>query len=370
MKQGSGATRIAVFLPSVDGGGAERVMVQIAGGLAQRGFVVDLALGLARGPYLADVHSDVRVLDLQAHRVMAALMPLARYLERERPFALISALSHANVIALFARRLARSSTRVVVSERRQAGWRDERRSRAFGNALLASMRMMYPSAHAVVAVSNGVARDVAAATGLPVESIRTIYNPGPSPEQLARADVALDHPWFAAGQAPVIVAMGRLVEQKDFATLVDAFALLRARMASRLLILGEGPLRGDLIRRVRAHRLEHDVELHGFVDNPFPYLKRAALFVLSSRVEGLPGSLIQAMALGAPVVSTDCPSGPDEILEHGRWGRLVPVGDATAMANAMYATLLEPRSADASLGARRFTLDAAVDSYLDAAGWR
>ena len=148
-----------------------------------------------------------------------------------------------------------------------------------------------------------------------------------------------DHPWFAPGAPPVILGAGRLTEQKDFPTLIRAFALVRKKHPARLMILGEGEERSKLETLVQELGLEKEVSLPGFVDNPYKYMKRAAVFVLSSRWEGFPNVLVEAMALGTPVVSTDCPNGPAEILENGKWGELVPVGETQSLASAVLRTL-------------------------------
>lgn len=360
--------RVALFIPSLRGGGAERMMLNLAGEFAERGLNVDLILAKAEGPYLAEKHPSVRLIDLKAPRVLFSLPGLVRYLRRERPVALLSALDHANLVALWARRLARVPVRVVASVRSTvsqatAGSRSKR-----SRWILQGMRLFYPRAEAVVAVSEGVARDLAELTGLSREKIKVIYNPVVNQVLFAKSEEALDHPWFLPGEPPVILGVGRLTQAKDFPTLIRAFALVRKKRAARLMILGEGEERPKLEALVRELGLEREVTLPGFVDNPYKYMKRAAVFVLSSRWEGLPGVLIEAMASGAPVVSTDCPSGPREILEDGRWGRLVPVGDVYALAEAIIETLDEEHHPDVANRAKDFAVELAVEKYINVLG--
>jgi len=201
------------------------------------------------------------------------------------------------------------------------------------------MRLFYPWADKVVAVSKGVADDLVRITRLPKDKIQVIYNPVVTSEFFIKAEEPLDHPWFKPGEPPVILGVGRLTEAKDFPTLIRAFTLVRKERPARLMILGEGEDRPKLDALVKELGLEKDVALPGFVENPYKYMKRAAVFVLSSKWEGLPTVLIEAMALGTPVVSTACPSGPSEILEGGKWGRLVPVGDVEALAKAIVEAL-------------------------------
>lgn len=354
--------KLAIYLPSLRGGGAERVMVLLANGFAARGIATDLVLASAEGPYLADVSPHVRVVDLGAARVIRSLPGLVRYLRREQPRALLGALNHANVIACLAHRLAGVPTRLVVSERSTLS--QARPGNRRGLVVPWFMRRVYPWADAVVAVSKGVADDLVRTIGLDPAKVHTLYNPVVTDDLSLKAQASVDHPWFAEGEPPVFLGVGRLTEAKDFPALIRAFGLLRARRPARLMILGEGELRPRLEALVQELNLEDDVQLPGFMANPFAYMARAAVFVLSSKYEGLPGVLIQAMACGAPVVSTDCPSGPAEILEGGRWGRLVPVGDVAALAEAMAATLDEAIHPDVTTRALEFGVDEAVEGYL------
>ncbi len=317
-------------------------MLRLVGHLVASGEAVDLVFGRAAGPFLREVPEGCRVVDLGASRVALALPGLARYLRTSRPRALVSALDHANIIALMAARLARTGTPVVVSVRstmsthlaRSSNWKE----RLF---LAPLMRRWYPSAAAVVAVSEGTAADLRELLQRRAP-VTVIGNPVVTPALADLAAAGITHPWFVEGGVPVIVAVGRLTDQKGFDTLLDAFAQVRSRMPARLWIAGQGVLAGALREQVRRLGLEADVELAGFVPNPFPYIRHARVFALRSRFEGLPTVLIEAMALGTRVVATDCPSGPAEILENGRWGRLVPVDDVPALAAALEDAITSP----------------------------
>jgi len=356
--------KLAVFLPSLRGGGAERAVLTLANGFASRGYTVDLVLVSAEGPYLKEISPSVRVVDLKAVRVSSSLLKLVRYLRREQPIALLSAMSHANVIAVLARLLARVATRIVVSERANF-------SVARANATSLRRRMMgffmrfaYPYSAGVVAISSGVADDLANSIGIPRESISVVYNPVLVDSILAHGEIRPDHPWFRPHESPVIIGVGRLVPQKDFHSLIRAFARLRKTRQARLLILGEGVLRRELEMLSMQLGLQDVVSIPGFLDNPFAYVKNSAVFVLSSAWEGFGNVLVEAMVCGTPVVSTACPSGPGEILENGRWGRLVSVGDVEALAEAMAATLDEREHPDVAARAAEFGIDRAMDGYL------
>ena len=207
---------------------------------------------------------------------------------------------------------------------------------------------------------------MAQVTGIPRERIKVIFNPSVVGTEVAeKAKAPLDHPWFEPGQPSVVVAVGRLQEQKDYATMIRAFAQVRKARPVRLLILGEGKERPMLEALIEELGLQEDVGLPGFVMNPYAYLARASLFVLSSRWEGLPTVLIEALCCGTPVVSMDCPSGPREILRGGEYGRLVPVGDAEALARAIEKTLDEERSSPPAKSWQPYDLHNNVDQYMD-----
>jgi glycosyltransferase involved in cell wall biosynthesis len=213
-------------------------------------------------------------------------------------------------------------------------------------------------------VSRGAADDLARTSGLPRDRVEVVYNPVITPTMLALARQAPDHPWFAPGQPPVIVGAGRLTRQKDFFTLLRAFAEVRRRRPARLIILGEGEDRSALQALADDLGVADEVALPGFQENALAYMAGSAVFALSSAWEGLPTVLIEALAAGARVVSTDCPSGPREILQDGRLGALVPVGDAVALAAAILEALGRPAGAVPVDALTPFTRDASVDHYL------
>lgn len=226
-------------------------------------------------------------------------------------------------------------------------------------------RVLFPYAEKIVAVSRGVAEDASTFLGLPRDRMNVIYNPVVRPELFDQAKLPIDHKWFQAGEAPVLIAIGRLTLPKDFPTLIRAFALVSSKRPARLLIFGEGEERPALESLVRDLNLEDSVMLPGFVDNPYAYLARARMFVLSSLYEGLPTALIEALALGKSIVSTDCRSGPREILNNGAYGRLVPVGNVEALADAIQDELEEgPRDLPEDV-CRMFTEESAVNKYLE-----
>ncbi|MER3472566.1 MAG: glycosyl transferase [Armatimonadota bacterium] len=355
--------RLALYLPSLAGGGAQRVFLHLAKGFVHRGYEVHLVLARAEGPYLPQIPHEVRVVDLHAPRVLASLPGLVRYLRRERPFALLSALDHANTVAICARSIARVPTRVVVTVHSTPSQVVAHARTLPARLLPLWTRPFYRWAHAVVAVSQGVADELVRYMGVPAQKVRMIYNPIITPDLLRKAEEPLDHPWFRDGEPPVVLGAGRLTAPKDFPTLIRAFAIVRQQRPARLMILGEGEERPALSALVQELGLEEDVSLPGFMQNPSPYMKRAGVFVLSSRWEGLPTVLIEALALGTPVVATNCPSGPAEALKGGQIGALVNVGDVRALAEAIQSAIdgkLRPASQE---DLAPYTLEYALERY-------
>ena len=354
----------------------------LVNGFAARGYTVDLVVVAARGPLVSLLDPRVRLVALtdwvEGHsfarlprrvQLFIGLRRIVRYFREARPGVFMAAASHVHVPVLIAHRIAACDVPLVlrVSNHlsRSGSGGAKPKTRLFAPRLA---RRLYPRAAAIVAVSQGVADDVHAVTGYPRARIHALHSPILTDELRERAEAPLDHPWFAAGEPPVVLGVGRLVKQKDFPTLIRAFARVRGGRPARLLLLGRAKnnkKRRRLTDLIASLGVTADVQLAGYVDNPLAYMKRAAVLVLSSAWEGLPGVLIEALACGCPIVSTDCPSGPSEILAGGEYGRLVPIGDDVAMAAAINATLDEPPARDALRArAEEFSADRAIDRYL------
>lgn len=369
---------IALFVFNLGDGGTSRRTLTLAHAFAARGHRVHLLVVRPDGPLRNELSPCIRLVELESGllrllpvrgrrrlQMWASIPALVRYLRQERPDVLLAAASHANPAALWARRLARTGTRLVLrasSHLSHSAWNRKRLPRPL---LPVFARLFYPWADAVIAVSEDVARDLSKVTGMPRERIVTIPNPVVTPELEEKARASLDHPWYRPGQPPVVLGVGRLVAAKDFPTLLRAFARLRARRLIRLMILGEGKGRAGLAALAEQLGIVGDVQFPGYVDNPFPYMARSAVFVLSSAYEGSPGVLIEAIACGCPVVSTDCP-GAAEILGGGVYGPLVPVGDDAALAMAVASVLDSPPKHE-RLQARAwgYGVDRATERYLE-----
>ena len=393
--------RILILAPSLAGGGAERITLLLASSLLDRGHEVDLQVRelvcdypqeVPRGTRLFFPSSNVNTAyQTSLEQLAVTLHPLiptslrfprlalgasisrnqwalltsrnlprwavaiATYIDRERPDALLAMMTPAVASATLAVRLAQHQVRTTVGVQHNRFTSKRETYRA---------RKSYPYANAAVGVSSGVTSKLAELPGISSDRLHTIYNPVVSKDLLQKANEIPDHPWFNESGPPIVLAIGRLHDQKDFPTLLTAFARLLSQCPARLIILGEGSLRPTLLALAHSLQISEHVDFPGFVKNPFAYLAKARLFVLSSRYEGLGNVLIEAMACGCPVVSTDCPFGPAEILENGRWGKLVPTEDPEALAKAMIDTMDTPPQRDALRErASYFSVERAVDRY-------
>lgn len=350
-------------MPSLLGGGTERVASILAAGFVKRGHAVDLLLARREGPYLSAIPPEVRIVDFHKGGVLGCLPQLVRYLRRERPDAVLSAMSHTNVVTLLASRLAGRPSRVVVSER--SSFSECRRNyRSLRDRLVRLlMRVTYRWADKVIVVADEMIEDLHKGIGLPRAHMVCVPNPAVPEDFEQRSRQPIEGAPFDQGR-PVIVAAGRLNFEKDFPILIRACALVRRSTDVALVILGEGPDRQALEALVAELGLGEHVFLPGFVENPFPFLRAASVFALSSRFEGMPGVLIQAMACGTPVVSTDCRTGPRELLGDGAWGTLVPVGDPVRLAEGLMAALARKDHPDVRQRIERYRVDSAIDGYL------
>ena len=397
---------VGFLLAGLDGGGAERTMLNLAAALIARGHRADLVIPRLAGDYRAAIPGGMRVwraripgtdreilraversgIQVEAMtvnpigvarswlvlgrkgfhlpvrrrlRVYAYATMIARYVREARPQVLVSALPGADAAAVCAAELTERAVPVVVTVRNVP-------EDYYAPEWLTASRALYPLADAVVAVSRGVAESVQRSLRVDAGRVRAIYNPIPADSIRRLAQEEVTHPWFADGAPPVVLSVGREAPSKDYPTLVEAFGLARREVDSRLVILGRlsAPYRARLESLARGHGVEGALGFVDFDENPYRYMRRAGLLALSSRSEGLPGVILEALACGTPVVSTDTPCGPREIL--GGWGDLPPVGDAPALARALVATLRGERPTEEALRARAadFSPEKAADAYV------
>jgi glycosyltransferase involved in cell wall biosynthesis len=356
---------IACFFSTSGHSGVDRIARHLLPEIAARGYRVDLLKVRGHGPTLAASHPNLGIVDLGHRSTYACLPALVRYLRHARPVALLTDKDRVNRTALLARAIARTDTRLLLRLGTTVSVNLASRGRLERGLQRASMHYLYPFADGVLVPSRGVARDLAEFADLAPSLIRVVPSPVVPEWLFDTPPPPPPHPWFHEPEVPLVLGMGELGPRKDFATLLHGFARLRARRRCRLVILGRGGERQRLLQLAQRLDIAADVTLPGFVEAPYPYLAHADLFAFTSRWEGLGFVLIEALALGTPVVSTDCPSGPREILQDGRYGRLVPVGDAEALADAMAQTLAAPpRPADLQQAARPYAVEIAVSAYL------
>lgn len=326
----------------MEGGGAERVTANLIATMVRSGWQVDLVMVRRQGTNLARIPPEVTQFELGTARTVQSGPALARYLKDRQPVGLLAVMDSAGVAAIVARALARTPTRVAVVVHNALTFQASARMPLLQRWLPRLLRWSLFGADSVVAVSRGVAEEMERALPTLRGKLHTIYNPVVTDELLAKAAEPCGEPWAQPDQPPLLVAVGRLVAAKDFATLLRAFARLRARRPARLIIYGDGDLRPNLEALCAELGVANDVRMPGWSENPWATMSRAALFVLSSEYEALPTALIEALACGCPCVATDCRFGPREVLEDGKYGALVPVGDAAALADAMANALDSP----------------------------
>ena len=341
--------KIAVFLPSCRGGGAERVMVTLANEFTDYFQQVDLVLIKAEGPYLDEIKSNVQVIDLDCRwtinsalnfiKYLKSISPFIKYLKSSSPDVVLSTLWYMNILTIVCTKLFSSKTKVIVREASTLSYFEKS-----GNIIGASIKrysiaLVYRFADTVIAISDGVKQDIEKAIGNHNKGILTIYNPVVDSNIRQKASEIKFLPWDKNDTRPVILGVGRLSKEKNFSLLIEAFALVKREIDARLVILGEGSERSKLENEIERLPFSQDISLPGFIGNPYPSMKNCNVFVLSSSWEGLPNALIQALYLGKNVVSTKCPWGPSEILENGKWGYLVNVDSAVELSNSIIKSL-------------------------------
>jgi glycosyltransferase involved in cell wall biosynthesis len=359
--------RIALLVPTTEIGGVERVAVNLANGLRECGAEVDFVVGRAGGGMARFVDRGIQVFDLESDHMLRSVPRLVKYLRAREPEAIIAAMTHCSAAAVLARAAAGKSTRIVATEHSTMSRIVANTSGLKYRLLPLWSRWVLNSVDHIVAVSSGVADDLSALTAIPRERFRVIYNPVISDTLYTAAKAMVEHSWFQSGEPPVILAVGRLDKAKDFPMLVRAFRSIRNCRSARLMILGEGPERNRIEEVVRELHLTQDVALPGFEHNPYRFMKRAAAFASSSQWEGFGVVLVEALALGTPVVSTNCAHGPAEILGNGKYGTLVPPGDHEAMARGLLDALDNPVRNDIPIHIQQFTVRSVASSYLSVA---
>lgn len=354
---------IMIYLPNMHCGGVERVALNLCQSLLALGLNVTLALNEKKGELLSQVPRGATIISLDSTRTLDALPRLIHCLKREQPDVLLSGLGHNNIVAIWAKCLAGVKTAVVIGQHNALS-SESSSSPSWQHRILPLLyRIFSRFADGILAVSKGVADDMAAQCGIPREKISVIYNPVVTSR--SGDSGSCTHSWLADKDVPVFVGIGRLVLQKNFQLLIRAFATLSNRYRARLIIIGDGPLRQELKGLACRLGVADAVDLIGYRQDPYPYFEHAAAVVLPSRFEGFGNVLVESMSCGTPVISTDCPFGPSEILANGDYGLLVPIDDPGSMADAMALTLTRPRQSELLMRrASEFSTEAISRQYL------
>jgi glycosyltransferase involved in cell wall biosynthesis len=333
---------VSLFIQTLEIGGAQRVMVNLANGFAAEGYTTDLVLVTESGDFLEEVAADVRILDLGATRTVTSIPQLGRYLQNVEPLTMISAMTHTNVAALIANGVARGHTNIIVTE--HADWTKRKKYNKEGmkNRLLAfTAGGLYSLSDHVVANSETVKQSITEKSRLSEDSIRMVPNPVVT-NKLKRQKEGGVQEWFKKLEGPIVTSVGRLAPEKDYPMLLRAFQQLRNDLDASLLLIGDGQSRSGLEALAMELGVKEAVIFAGEMRNPFPYLARSSVFALPSISEAFGNVIVEAMACGCPVVTTRCSTGPVNILNDGEYGRLIPVGDTDAMSRALRTELLSP----------------------------
>ncbi|QFT90671.1 N-acetylgalactosamine-N,N'-diacetylbacillosaminyl-diphospho-undecaprenol 4-alpha-N-acetylgalactosaminyltransferase [Bacillus sp. THAF10] len=355
--------RIAFILANLRGGGVERMTLNLSEEFVHRGYEVDLLVAEAEGEYKDLVPAGVNLIDLKKPRLISCIPDIRKYMSEQKPDAFISAKDYINLTVIFAKLLARSKTNLIVSTRVNISRQLEVLNSRNFKVVAKLVKHFYRFADHVVGVSKGVADDLYKITGIDRKKIHVVYNPVVTEGLLAKAEEEVEHPWFHE-EVPVVVTVGRFDKAKDYPTLLNAFRVLQDSKKARLMLVGDGPERSHLESLVEEYKLQDVVDFIGFQSNPYPFMKKADLFVLSSAYEGFGNVVAEALAVGTPVVSTDCPSGPGEILDRGKYGTLVRVGDYIGLSKAIKETLENPLPKEKLLERSLFfTIKNSADSY-------
>jgi glycosyltransferase involved in cell wall biosynthesis len=357
---------ITIFIPSLGGGGAENIVLRLMSGLIERNVKVTLILATPHGTLHSKIPQSVNIVHLNSARTIYSIIKLAKYLRNNKPMNLLSHQYRANRVALLAAYLGRTSTRVHIVEHSVMSIVKNNYKLVDKIFMLLTFRFLYKNAYNIIHVSKYAAKDLQELLPKDIKDIKTIYNPIVTKNFISESNITPPHTWLFPNQIPVILGAGIFRKEKDFLNLVEAFVIVKKHINSRLIILGRGDEEQNIRSRIKKHNIENSVLLPGYVLKPQRYMRYASVFVLSSRREALPTVLVEALASGCPVVSTNCPGGTAEILEGGKYGVLVPTNDPYALAEGIIETIINPPNKDLlKKKAMEFSVDISVDNYLN-----
>ncbi len=332
--------KLTFFLSSVMGGGAERVFITIANDFASKGMNVDLVLVNGKGPYLEEISDLVNVVDLSCKQTYTSIKQLILYLNNIKPHVFFSTQMHTNVVALLALMMSRHKPMVIL---REANAVEAYRSGFKNRIVLMLAKFLYKKADKIIALHEAMKKEIINVFHIRDEKITVINNPV-SIEKIDSLSKMENQIQLFTGGSKFILGIGRLDQQKDFKTLILAYSMVYKDFDNiKLVILGEGILFSEIKNQIEKLGLSNHVILPGFISNPFPWIKSAEMLVSTSKFEGFPNVLIQALALDVPVIATNCPGASAEILEYGKLGTLIAIGDVNGLSNAIMANLMEKK---------------------------
>lgn len=331
---------VAIVLGSMRMGGAERATLNLINELVEKGISCDLVLVHKEGEFLNAVNPKVRVIGLGKSRTIFSAFSFCQYLKKFNPQVILCGQTHVQLMVLWSRNRVANSIPVILNEHSIFS-KNLPKSFFKRQSTMLLVKRFFHKAEAITAVSKKVAEDLVTILPSLQKKVLVIYNSVIVPSMLEQSLLKPNLPWKSDLSVPIILGAGRLVRDKDFKTLVEAVAIVRKSRRVRLVILGDGEEKDSLLSLAEKLNFENDISLPGYTNNPYAWMSVASVFVLSSRREGLPMVLIEALACGCKVVSTDCESGPFEILDNGKYGKLVPVVDANAMAEAILTSLAD-----------------------------
>lgn len=361
---------ITFFIPNLQIGGAERTVVRLSNKLTELDHNVEVVVTTDQGELKSEFNREVDIINLGVKTipnigVLSSVPHLIKFFKNSSPDIFVSFMKHSNIAALIAHQFVPGAGPIIISERNPPSQTLNNNHKLRKVTILSLMKICYPHADAITSLSNGVAKDLAACIDIDSRNIQTIYNPVYNSKLVGMMNEEVHHRWFENNDLKTVIGVGTLKPQNDFSTLISAFSMVIKRRDARLIIVGEGEQRNELETLVQRLGLEQVVELPGQINNPFPYMKEASLFVSSSAWEGFGNVIVEAMACGCPVVATDCLSGPREILQDGEYGPLVPVGQPDKMADAIITTLDNPPSSKKLVErAQTFSADRITKEYI------
>jgi len=363
---------IAFFLESLDGGGAERAIVALAGEIVGRGYTVDLVVARTDSDFRHEISSGVNVVDLASQTHLRTLFRLIAYIRRRNPTVMMSSLDVPNIMLVVAAKISGYKGRTMISQRAVVAASQREWSLSHRWLIMLLQRTLFKRADALISNSHAAAKELRALFGVPAERIHVIHNAVNVRRIIRLSDESLSAIWLSKIQGPLIVSVGSLTTRKDVGTLIRAFALVKAKRQASLVLVGKVEGENSVGERDKIEKLISDLELGanvhlpGFDANPYKWIAAAAVFVSSSTAEGFSNVIAEALALGRPIVATDCPGDTAELLQHGKWGRLVPVGDPERMADAILAALDDPNPPNGRIRAADFTPSNSTSAYLKA----